>query len=167
MAHPEPSLVQQQLPKARVVKAFNTVLAMNQDKGEVDGMQLDGFFAGDEAGRCHPLGDRVPADRRRSSRDGALPGSDGLPQLRAQRQQRVDFSVPAGSSWDPPASQLSGPGVIVALRRLPVGDHGGRPGGRDDEDAGGALLHHGCEDTSLQGAIFVGTRPHCSCLAPR
>jgi 8-hydroxy-5-deazaflavin:NADPH oxidoreductase len=42
-------LVQRQLPKARVVKAFNTVLAMNQDKGEVDGVQLDGFLAGDDA----------------------------------------------------------------------------------------------------------------------
>lgn len=41
-------LVQQQLPKARVVKAFNTVLAGNQDKGEVDGVQLDGFVAGDD-----------------------------------------------------------------------------------------------------------------------
>ena len=42
-------LVQKQMPRAKVVKAFNTVLASNQDKGEVDGVQLDGFVAGDDA----------------------------------------------------------------------------------------------------------------------
>ena len=42
-------LVQQLLPRARVVKAFNTVLAANQDRAEVDGVQLDGFVAGDDA----------------------------------------------------------------------------------------------------------------------
>src|SRR5690606_33582548 len=41
-------LVQRQLPRARGVKAFNTVFAANQDKGEVDGVQLDGFVAGDD-----------------------------------------------------------------------------------------------------------------------
>ena len=42
-------LVQKQLPGARVVKAFNTVFAANQDKAEVEGTQLDGFVAGDDA----------------------------------------------------------------------------------------------------------------------
>lgn len=42
-------LVQQLLPRARVVKAFNTVLAANQDRAEVGGIQLDGFVAGDDA----------------------------------------------------------------------------------------------------------------------
>lgn len=42
-------LVQGRLPRARVVKAFNTVLAANQDKAEIDGVQLDGFVAGDDA----------------------------------------------------------------------------------------------------------------------
>lgn len=42
-------LLQAQLPQAKVVKAFNTVLASNQDKGEVAGAQLDGFVAGDDA----------------------------------------------------------------------------------------------------------------------
>jgi predicted dinucleotide-binding enzyme len=36
------------LPQAKVVKAFNTVLAANQDKGAIDGTQLDGFVAGDD-----------------------------------------------------------------------------------------------------------------------
>lgn len=42
-------IVQGHLPQARVVKAFNTALAANQDVGEVDGVQLDGFVAGDDA----------------------------------------------------------------------------------------------------------------------
>lgn len=42
-------LVQQQLPQAKVVKAFNTVLAANQASPTVDGVQLDGFVAGDDA----------------------------------------------------------------------------------------------------------------------
>lgn len=42
-------LVQQRLPQAKVVKAFNTVLAANQASPTVDGVQLDGFVAGDDA----------------------------------------------------------------------------------------------------------------------
>ena len=41
-------LVQKQLPKAKVVKAFNTVFAGNQANPTVDGVQLDGFVAGDD-----------------------------------------------------------------------------------------------------------------------
>lgn len=41
---------QKKLPKAHVVKAFNTVFAPNQSTGKVDGQQLTAFFAGDDAG---------------------------------------------------------------------------------------------------------------------
>lgn len=41
-------LLQEQLAGAKVVKAFNTVLASNQDKGAVGEVQLDGFVAGDD-----------------------------------------------------------------------------------------------------------------------
>ena len=41
--------VQDKLPGASVVKAFNTVFARNQAEPEVDGVQLDGFIAGDDA----------------------------------------------------------------------------------------------------------------------
>lgn len=42
-------VVAEQLPKAKVVKAFNTLFASNQDDPTVDGIQLDGFVAGDDA----------------------------------------------------------------------------------------------------------------------
>lgn len=42
-------LTQEAAPGARVVKAFNTVFAANQPDPEVDGVQLDGFVAADDA----------------------------------------------------------------------------------------------------------------------
>lgn len=41
---------QQKLPKAHVVKAFNTVFAPNQSTAKLDGEQLTAFYAGDDAG---------------------------------------------------------------------------------------------------------------------
>jgi len=41
--------IQQMAPGARVVKAINTVFAANQDSPVVDGVQLDGFVAADDA----------------------------------------------------------------------------------------------------------------------
>ena len=40
--------IQKDLPETRVVKAFNTVFAANQTVPVVDGVQLDGFVAGDD-----------------------------------------------------------------------------------------------------------------------
>jgi len=39
---------QKKLPKARVVKAFNTVFAANQGTGKIGNMQLTAFVAGDD-----------------------------------------------------------------------------------------------------------------------
>ncbi len=40
--------IQALLPESRVVKAFNTVFAANQSDPVIDGVQLDGFVAGDD-----------------------------------------------------------------------------------------------------------------------
>jgi 8-hydroxy-5-deazaflavin:NADPH oxidoreductase len=42
-------LIQQMAPNARVVKAFNTILAAHQADPGIDGIQLDGFVAGDDS----------------------------------------------------------------------------------------------------------------------
>ena len=41
--------IQKKLPKARVVKAFNTVFAQNQSSGRIGNEQLTLFVAGDDA----------------------------------------------------------------------------------------------------------------------
>ena len=43
-------LIQEMARGAHVVKAFNTVLAAHQADPILDGIQLDGFVAGDDAG---------------------------------------------------------------------------------------------------------------------
>jgi predicted dinucleotide-binding enzyme len=40
--------IQQMAPNARVVKAFNTIFASHQADPAIDGIQLDGFVAGDD-----------------------------------------------------------------------------------------------------------------------
>lgn len=47
--HSGAEYVQERLPGASVVKAFNTVLASNQAEPVVDGIQLDGFIASDDS----------------------------------------------------------------------------------------------------------------------
>jgi 8-hydroxy-5-deazaflavin:NADPH oxidoreductase len=39
---------QKKLPKAHVIKAFNTVFAPNQSSGKIDGQQLSAFIAGND-----------------------------------------------------------------------------------------------------------------------
>ena len=41
--------IQQMAPNAKVVKAFNTIFASHQADPAIDGVQLDGFVAGDDA----------------------------------------------------------------------------------------------------------------------
>jgi 8-hydroxy-5-deazaflavin:NADPH oxidoreductase len=43
-------LTQQMVPNTSVIKAFNTIFAAHQADPTVDGIQLDGFVAGDDAG---------------------------------------------------------------------------------------------------------------------
>lgn len=42
-------LIQQMAPGAKVIKTFNTIFAAHQSDPLVDGVQLDGFVAGDDA----------------------------------------------------------------------------------------------------------------------
>ena len=53
--------VQERLPNARVVKAFNTVFASNQANPTVDGTPLDGFYAGDDADAKQVVADLLSA----------------------------------------------------------------------------------------------------------
>ena len=48
-------LIQQMAPNARVVKAFNTIFAAHQADPVIDGIQLDGFVAGDGAAKQQVL----------------------------------------------------------------------------------------------------------------
>jgi NADPH-dependent F420 reductase len=50
-------VIQERLPNASVVKAFNTVLAANQAEPVLDGVALDGYVAGDD-----PAGKKVVAE---------------------------------------------------------------------------------------------------------
>jgi NADPH-dependent F420 reductase len=52
-------LIQQMAPNAGVVKAFNTIFASHQADPVVDGIQLDGFVAGDATGAKQKVLDLV------------------------------------------------------------------------------------------------------------
>jgi predicted dinucleotide-binding enzyme len=41
--------IQERAPRAKVVKAFNTVFAAKQAEAQIDDVPLDGFYAGDDA----------------------------------------------------------------------------------------------------------------------
>ena len=42
-------LIQRMIPNAKIVKAFNTIFASHQADPVIDGIQLDGYVAGDDA----------------------------------------------------------------------------------------------------------------------
>ncbi|HEU5087325.1 MAG TPA: NAD(P)-binding domain-containing protein, partial [Roseiflexaceae bacterium] len=54
-------LIQAMAPKARVVKAFNTIFAAHQADPLIDGIQLDGFVAGDDPAAKRQVLDLVAA----------------------------------------------------------------------------------------------------------
>lgn len=54
-------LLQDALPGASVVKAFNTVFSTNQAEPTVDGVQLDGFIAGDDDAAKRTVADLLAA----------------------------------------------------------------------------------------------------------
>ena len=53
--------MQERLPSASVVKAFNTVFASNHGQPVVEGVQLDGFIAGDDQAAKNTVADLLAA----------------------------------------------------------------------------------------------------------
>lgn len=70
--------VQDKLPQAAVVKAFNTVFAANQAEPVVDGVQLDGFIAGDDASAKSTVADLLTSIGYRPIDVGGLPSALAL-----------------------------------------------------------------------------------------
>jgi predicted dinucleotide-binding enzyme len=70
--------LQQLLPGASVVKAFNTVLGPNQANPVVDGVTLDGFFAGDDQAAKAKVAELLEAIGYRPLDVGGLSAARGL-----------------------------------------------------------------------------------------
>lgn len=99
--------VQAAAPDARVVKAFNTVFAGNQAAPEVDGVQLDGYIAGDDDGAKQVVADLLEATGYRTIDVGGLRHArylEGMAYLNIARNAHRD--LPWQSGW-----KLVGPAV--------------------------------------------------------
>lgn len=93
-------IVQRTAPDARVVKAFNTVFATNQAAGSVEGVQLDGFVAGDDADAKRTVRDLLAAIGFRPIDVGGLTAArylEGMAYLNIALNARNDWSW--RSSW--------------------------------------------------------------------
>jgi predicted dinucleotide-binding enzyme len=87
--------LQERLPKAKVVKAFNTVFASRQAQPEVGGIAPDGFVAADDAQAKKTLLDVVESIGFRPVDAGSLAAArtlEGMAWLNIQRNM-------AGGSW--------------------------------------------------------------------
>ena len=86
---------QQQLPKAKVVKAFNSLFASHLAQPD----RQPGRFHRRRRRRCDGHGHfarpvaRLPPGLRRPSELRALPGGHGLPQHHPQRRQRLELGL--------------------------------------------------------------------------
>lgn len=92
-------IVQQAAPGARVVKAFNTVFAANQAAGSVDGVQLDGFVAGDDADAKQTVADLLAEIGFRPIDVGGLKAArylEGMAYLNIALNARNDWSWASG-----------------------------------------------------------------------
>ena len=92
--------VQAAAPAARVVKAFNTVFAGNQADPEVDGVQLDGYIAGDDDGAKEVVADLLEATGYRTIDVGGLRHArylEGMAYLNIARNAQRD--LPWQSGW--------------------------------------------------------------------
>lgn len=101
--------LQGSLPSARVVKAFNTVLASRQADPQVAGIAPDGFVAGDDAAAKQTVLNVVESLGFRPVDAGSLASArtlEGMAWLNIQRNL-------AGGTWQD-AWVLVGPEMIVA-----------------------------------------------------
>jgi hypothetical protein len=87
-------VVQEKLPGASVVKAFNTVLAANQAEPVVDGVSLDGFFASDDVAAKTVVADLLAAVGYRPVDVGGLAGARAL-----EHMAFLNISLNAGNNW--------------------------------------------------------------------
>lgn len=99
------------LPDARVVKAFNTLFASNQDDPIKDGVQLDGFVAGDDAAAKATVVELVASV--------GLDPVDVGPLARARQLEGLAFlnitlNVAHGGSWDSAWKLIGAPRVTKA-----------------------------------------------------
>lgn len=86
--------LQESLPQALVVKAFNTVFAANQADPSVDGTQLDGFYAGDDAAAKKKVADLLEVIGYRPIDAGALPAARAL-----EHMGFLNISLNAANDW--------------------------------------------------------------------
>ena len=89
-------LIQQRVPGARVVKAFNTAFAARQANPQVDGVQLDGFVAGDDPGAKEAVLDLVGSIGFRPIDAGPLRMSRALEQMALLT---ISLQLRNGWSW--------------------------------------------------------------------
>ena len=99
-------------PTRHVVKAFNTLFASNQADPIVDGVQLDGYVAGDDA---DGQGDRP---RRSSSRSVSIRSMSG-PLARARQLEGLAFlnialNIANDGSWQCGWKLVGAPATLPA-----------------------------------------------------
>jgi predicted dinucleotide-binding enzyme len=87
-------LLQEQLPTARVVKAFNTVFAPSQASPEVDGTPLDGLYAGDDEQAKARIGEWLAAIGYRPIDAGGLAAARAL-----EYMAFLNISLNARNGW--------------------------------------------------------------------
>ena len=87
-------LLQEQLPTARVVKAFNTVFAANQASPEVGGTPLDGLYAGDDDEAKARIGEWLAAIGYRPIDAGRLAAARAL-----EYMAFLNISLNARNGW--------------------------------------------------------------------
>ncbi|HUQ77252.1 MAG TPA: prephenate dehydrogenase/arogenate dehydrogenase family protein [Patescibacteria group bacterium] len=101
--------LQNRLPRARVIKAFNTVFASRQAEPQIAGISSDGFVAGDDATAKQTVLDIVESIGFRPVDAGSLAGArtlEGMAWLNISRNM-------AGGSWQD-AWVLVGPDSLTA-----------------------------------------------------